>query len=70
MERLGIVIPYRNRSDHLFQIVPHLARYFSRHQIDSEIPVQIAVIEQPTGLPSNRGLLCNIGFKVLCDAVD
>jgi hypothetical protein len=70
MERLGIVIPYRNRSDHLFQIVPHLARYFSRHQIDSEIPVQIAVIEQPTGLPFNRGLLCNIGFKVLCDAVD
>jgi hypothetical protein len=70
MERLGIVIPYRNRSDHLFQIVPHLARYFSRHQVENEIPVQIAVIEQPAGLPFNRGLLCNIGFKILCDAVD
>lgn len=70
MQRLGIVIPYRNRSDHLVQIVPHLGKYFTRHANDRNIPVRILVVEQPAGEPFNRGLMCNIGFQVLADEVD
>jgi N-terminal region of glycosyl transferase group 7/N-terminal domain of galactosyltransferase len=70
MHRLGIVIPYRDRQQHLMQVVPHLAMYFTRDKTDSALSVHIVVVEQSAGAPFNRGLLCNIGFKLLRDAID
>ena len=68
--RLGIVIPYRDRVEHLFQTVPHLATYFTRDKLDVDLSVRIIVVEQPVGGPFNRGLMCNIGYKLVRDAID
>jgi hypothetical protein len=68
--RLGIIVPYRDRAEHLFQIIPHLATYFTRDKLDSDLSVNIIVVEQPAGAPFNRGLMCNIGYKLLCDSID
>jgi hypothetical protein len=70
MQQLGVIIPYRNRSDHLLQIIPHLAKYFSRSSPDRTIPVRFLVVEQPPGEPFNRGLMCNVGFRLLHESVD
>jgi len=70
MNRLGIVIPYRDRQQHLMQAIPHLRMYFTRDKIDSALSVRIVVVEQSAGAPFNRGLLCNIGFKLLRDTID
>ena len=68
--RLGIIVPYRDRAEHLSQLVPHMAAYFTRDKIDQDIPITLAIVEQPFGRPFNRGLIKNIGFKVLRDSVD
>ena len=70
MLRLGIIIPYRDRQQHLQQIIPHLAMYFTRDKIDSALDVRILVVEQPAGAPFNRGLMLNIGFKLISDSID
>jgi hypothetical protein len=62
MKRLNIVIPYRNRADHLNKFVPLVRAYFARDKLDREIPYRVLVIEQEHGLPFNRGALKNVGF--------
>lgn len=64
MQRLAIIVPYRNRETHLNAFVPHLRAYFTRDKADREIPYQVLVIEQDTELPFNRGALLNIGFAL------
>ncbi len=49
--RLGIIIPYRDRAEHLAQSVPILKRIG-----------HVYIIEQMDKKPFNRGLLINIGF--------
>jgi hypothetical protein len=44
--------------------------YFTRDKIDRDLSVTIAVVEQPAGAKFNRGLIKNIGFKLLCNTVD
>jgi hypothetical protein len=70
VKRLGIVIPYRDRAEHLADFVPHVHAYFSRDKADKDIPVRMLVVEQPTGLPFNRALLLNIGFHILQREID
>jgi hypothetical protein len=70
MERLGVIVPYRDREAHLSQLVPHLAAYFTRDKADRRIPVSIAIVEQPAGATFNRGFMKNIGFKLLRDRID
>jgi glycosyl transferase family 7 (putative galactosyltransferase) len=70
LPRLGVIVPYRDRAEHLSQLLPHMAAYFSRDKIDKEIPVTLAIVEQPAGLTFNRGLIKNIGFKALRDKFD
>jgi len=70
LPRLGIIVPYRDRAEHLSQLLPHLAAYFTRDKFDQDIPAVLAIVEQPFGLPFNRGLIKNIGFKVLRDSID
>ena len=70
MKRLGIVVPYRDREDHLSSFIPHIHAYFARDKGDKDIPVRALVVEQPAGLPFNRGLMRNIGFQILKDEID
>ena len=60
--RLAIVIPYRDRAEHLAQLLPHFATYFSRDKLDRYLSVSFHVIEQSgTGL-FNLGLVRNCGY--------
>jgi len=62
MKRLNIVIPFRDRHQHLSRFVPHVRAYFSRDKLDSKIPYTVTIVEQQAGLPFNRGALKNIGY--------
>jgi hypothetical protein len=53
---LAIVVPYRNRGEHLAVFRPHMREYLRG------IDAHIFVIEQRGDAPFNRGKLCNIGF--------
>lgn len=59
MHKLGIVVPYRNRYEHLSIFQEAISRYFTRLDID----YCVIVVEQDNGKAFNRGKLCNIGFK-------
>lgn len=51
---LAIIVPYRDREDHLAQFIPHMNKY---------IPdAKIVIVEQADEKPFNRGKLLNIGF--------
>jgi hypothetical protein len=69
-QRLGIVIPFRDRERHLSAFLPHAVAYFERDKADKAIDVRFLVVEQPPGLPFNRGLLVNIGFQILQHEID
>lgn len=69
-QRLGIVVPFRDRENHLSVFLPHMAAYFERDKADKAIEVRFLVVEQPPGLPFNRGLLVNIGFQILRHEID
>jgi hypothetical protein len=56
--KLLVIIPYRNRQDHLSQIIPYLNNILN----DQEIVYKSVVVEQFDTNLFNRGLLCNIGF--------
>lgn len=62
--RLNIVIPFRERHQHLNRFLPHIFNYFVRDKIDREIDYRIVVVEQEDGLPFNKGALINIGFQI------
>jgi hypothetical protein len=67
---LNVVVPYRDRQAHLNAFVPLLRAYFARDKIDQNIPYQVFIVEQESGLPFNRGALCNIGFMLGRDHSD
>lgn len=54
MPTLSIIVPYRNRTAHLSQFIPHMRRRFK----DAEI----IIVEQADDKPFNRAKLLNIGF--------
>lgn len=58
-KKLGIVVPYRNRSEHLSQFLPAIKKYLSQ----SDINYEIIIVEQSDEKPFNRGKLLNIGVK-------
>jgi hypothetical protein len=62
MKRLAIIVPYRERRQHLDQFVPHMRAYFARDKLDKDIDYRVLIVEQETGLPFNRGALKNAGF--------
>jgi len=68
--RLGIVVPFRDRQEHLASFLPHLVAYFERDKADKHIDVRVLIVEQPQGLPFNRGLLINIGFAMPKPEID
>jgi beta-1,4-galactosyltransferase 2 len=58
-EKLSIVVPYRDRENHLKQFVPHMENTL----YDQKIPFEIIIVEQDDNTPFNRAKLLNIGFK-------
>jgi hypothetical protein len=64
-KKLAIVVPYRDRADHLRQFIPHMMRYFSRDKLDRSISFSINIIEQVSPERFNRGKLKNVGFDLV-----
>ena len=65
MEKLAVVVPYRDREEHLEKFIPHMEKTLS----DEGISFKILIVEQADALPFNRAKLLNVGFKesVDCD---
>lgn len=57
-----IVIPYRNREEHLNMFIPYMKKY------DSSL--EFLVVEQVDGKSFNRGKLLNCGFLLMQDKHD
>ncbi|ELU11003.1 hypothetical protein CAPTEDRAFT_120554 [Capitella teleta] len=57
--RVAIVVPYRDRVDHLRILLEHLHPFLQKQLLD----YKIFVVEQDSSAPFNRGMLMNIGFK-------
>ena len=68
--RLTIIVPYRDRAQHLSVFLPGLARYFERDKADHVVPYRVMIVEQASGLPFNRGAMKNIGFIMARDCSD
>jgi hypothetical protein len=68
--RLGVIVPYRDRAGHLAAFVPHLRNFFHYSAMNAELAVRILIVEQSKGLPFNRGMLKNVGFRELAPFVD
>lgn len=61
-KKFALIVPYRNREEHLKMFVPHMSKYF----YERKIPFQFYVIEQEEGKSFNKGKLLNIGFLETC----
>jgi len=59
MHKLGVIVPYRNRYEHLEIFKESITTYLSNRNINFEI----IVVEQDDAKLFNRGMLLNIGFK-------
>ena len=57
--KLGIIVPYRDRYKHLRKFIPYIQSYLD----GKDIEYTIVVVEQDNASAFNRGTLCNIGFK-------
>lgn len=57
---LAVIIPYRNRREHLNTLLPHLSRFLGQARIRHTI----TVVEQADARPFNRGRLLNVGFHL------
>ena len=58
MAKLAIIVPYRDREEHLAQFVPHMEKFLS------DIDFKIFIVEQGNDRPFNRGWLINIGYDI------
>ena len=58
--KLAIIVPYRDREEHLARFVPHMTEFLN----DKNINYKIFVIEQNDDRPFNRGWLLNVGYDI------
>ncbi len=58
--KLAIIVPYRDREEHLARFVPHMEKFM----LDKGIEYKIFVVEQDDDRPFNRGWLINIGYDI------
>ena len=69
MHKLGVIVPYRNRNEHLQEFKKSIVEYLESKNID----FKIIIVEQDNAKLFNRGMLCNIGFieaqKENCDYI-
>jgi hypothetical protein len=67
---LAIIVPYRNRAEHLSRFIPHILAYFERDKLDRQIPISIHIIEQSGSAPFNSGKIKNCGYILARDHAD
>ncbi|MGH6727177.1 MAG: galactosyltransferase-related protein [Pseudolabrys sp.] len=67
---LAIVVPYRDRAEHLEFFISHVLAYFERDKLDRQIPVSIHIVEQNGSAPFNRGKIKNCGYMLARDTAD
>lgn len=65
-KRLSIVVPYRNRKEHMGLFVPYMEKFLT----EAGIEFQITLAEQEDGKPFNRAKLLNVGFDIDKDSAD
>ena len=69
MDKLGVIVPYRNREEHLEEFKKKISKYLNRQGI----PFELIIVHQDDAKLFNRGALLNIGFtyaeKYECDYV-
>lgn len=63
MEKLAIVVPFRNREQHLVKFVPHMEKFLK----NEKIPFEILIIEQGDNKEFNRAKLLNVGYAEFPD---
>ncbi len=63
MEKLAIIVPFRNREQHLVQFIPHMEKFLK----DENISFEILVIEQGDNKEFNRAKLLNVGYAEFPD---
>lgn len=56
-KKLCVIIPFRDRHDHLNILIPELVDALQTQKLD----YRILIVEQQDGRPFNRGMLLNIG---------
>lgn len=64
--KLAIIVPYRDRREHLDIFLPHIQAFLSNKNID----YKIFVVEQADDKPFNYGKICNSAFHLLKDDYD
>jgi hypothetical protein len=57
-KKLAVIVPYRNREEHLILFKEHISDYLNKKDIQFEL----IIVEQSDDKPFNRGKLLNIGF--------
>jgi hypothetical protein len=60
MKNLAIIVPYRDREEHLKQFIPYMKGYLTRKGFSFDF----YIVEQEEGKPFNRGMLLNIGYEL------
>lgn len=74
MKRLAVIVPYRDRKEHLEEFVPALFSYLREHHklmtLSKPFQFAIFVIEQGNDKPFNRGMVINCGFALTKDEYD
>lgn len=61
-KKLSILVPYRDRHEHLIKFIPHMKEFFSINHPNIEYTINI--IEQSNSKSFNRGKLLNVGFDL------
>ena len=68
-KKLGVIVPYRNRYEHLNIFKEKITNYLNQE----DIPFELIIVQQDNAKLFNRGMLLNIGFKyaeqLKCDYV-
>jgi predicted glycosyltransferase involved in capsule biosynthesis len=59
MEKLAVVVPYRNREEHLKEFIPYMEKVLK----EEGMPFEILIVEQADSKPFNRAKLLNVGFN-------
>ena len=59
MDKLGIIVPFRNRHEHLSEFKKSIVDYLTKSNINFEL----IIVQQDNARLFNRGMLLNIGFK-------
>jgi hypothetical protein len=65
MPSLGIIVPYRDRAEHLKEFLTETTRFFASDPVNAGVSPRFLIVEQGAGQPFNRGALLNVGFRLL-----